>query len=176
MKNILIVLAAVVALVAVSFVVTNNSPESSNNEVVNSTNTQEGESADLPIDTVNGMRVEKNAVVATEQRPGPTVKVAQVYLAKPGYVVIHEDNDGEAGAILGSSALLKAGENNNVLVTLTRSTEDGEKLWSMLHVESNSNTTFESSVDIPVESNRGGPVSGWFEIKADAEENIEVTL
>jgi hypothetical protein len=176
MKNILIVLAVVVVLVGVSFIATNKPAETINNEVVNSTNTLEGESADLPTDTVNGMRVEENAVVATEQRPGRTVKVAQVYLAEPGYVVIHEDNNGEAGVILGSSALLQAGENNNVVVTLTRATEDGEKLWSMLHVESNSNTTFDSSVDVPVESNRGGPISGWFEIKADAEENIEVTL
>ena len=176
MKDIIIVLVAVVVLGGIYFVATNKPVEPINNKVVNSTVTVEEENADLSTNTVNGMRVEENAVVATEQRPARTVKVAQVYLAAPGYVVIHEDTDEEVGAILGSSDLLKAGENNNVVVTLNRSTKDGEKLWSMLHSEANSNTTFDLSVDTPVESNLGGPVSGWFEINATAEENIEVIL
>lgn len=171
--NIIIVLAAFVVLGGIYFVATN---EPIDNEVVDSTDTLEEENADMPTNTVNGMRVEENAVVTTEQRPGNTVKVAQVYLAAPGYVAIHEDDNGEAGAMLGTSALLQAGENNNVSVTLARATEDGEKLWSMLHFETNNNTSFQESADAPVQSILGGPISGWFEINADAEENIEVSI
>jgi hypothetical protein len=174
MRNLLLILGIIVVLGGLYFVVTNNN-EPVEDITVNSTNSLERDTADSA-DTVNGMRVEENAVVVTEQVPARTVKVAQVYLAAPGYVVIHEDNDGEAGAILGSSSLLQAGENSNVVVTLSRSTEDGEKLWSMLHSEVNGNATFDSSVDVPVESNLGGPISGWFEINVDAEENIEVTI
>lgn len=134
------------------------------------------EPADLAEDTVSGMRAEETALIVTEQRPGNSITVAQVYLAEPGYVVIHEDNNGEAGAIIGSSALLQAGENNKIIVTLNRETRDGEKLWSMLHSEENNNSSFEASVDTPVQSRIGGPIMGWFEISATAEENIGVTL
>lgn len=176
MKNIIIVLGAVVVLGGIYFITSNKPVEPINNEVVDTTNTLGEENADMPTNTLGGMRVEENAVVVMEQRPARTVKVAQVFLAAPGYAVIHEDNDGEAGVIIGASALLKAGENNNVTVTLMRPTEDGEKLWSMLHTETDGNTTFDATVDVPVESNRGGPIFGWFDINANAEENTGITL
>ena len=176
MKNILLVVAAVVLLGGIYYVGTNKSAVEDDTEVINPVINENDNSADMPTDTVSGMRAEDNAVVATEQRPGRTVTIAQVYLAEPGYVVIHEDASGEAGVILGSSALLSAGENNKVVVTLSRETKNGEKLWSMLHTETNNNTTFEASTDTPVASRLGGPISGWFEISATAEENIEVTL
>ena len=65
---------------------------------------------------------------------------------------------------------------NNVMVTLNRATIDGEKLWSMLHEETEGNTTFNIAVDTPLESSLGGPISGWFEINANADENVEVMI
>jgi len=173
MKNILVAIVAIIVLGGLYYFVMGDK----NVEPIDtSTSDAIGENADMPIDTISGMRAEENAVVVTEQRPSNTVKVAQVYLAASGYVVIHEDNNGVAGAIIGSSALLKAGENNSITVSLTRATEDGETLWSMLHTETNGNTSFEATADIPVESRLGGPIMGWFLIDADAEENIQVTL
>lgn len=126
--------------------------------------------------TTSGMRAEENAVIATDQRPGTIVTVAQVYLAAPGYVIIHEDKDGEAGAIIGSSSLLKTGENNDVKVTLSRTSKDGEKLWAMLHSELNNNSVFEITTDNPVQSRLGGPIMGWFQIDATASENVQITI
>lgn len=134
------------------------------------------ETEDTGTNTVSGMRAEENAVIVAEQRPGSTVMVAQVYLAAPGYVVIHEDAQGSAGAILGSSALLKAGENRDIAVTLNRPSKDGEKLWAMLHAEKDGNTSFSAVSDTPVESRLGGPISGWFDISATASTDVEITL
>lgn len=131
---------------------------------------------DMPDGSVSGMRVEENAVVAMEQRPGSTVRVAQVYMSAPGYVVIHEDADGAPGAILGASALLAGGETSGIVVTLSRPTIEGEKLWSMLHTEARGNTTFEVASDVPVMSRSGEALSGWFEINANADENVDVTM
>lgn len=176
MKNILFILIAMVVLGGLYFIGTANKDAEPVENTANPTNMGGIERADLSPDSASPMLAEENAVVVTEQRPGNTVKVAKVHLAAAGYVVIYEDTDGETGAILGSSAFLPAGENSKVVITLNRPTKDGETLWSVLHFEKNDNTTFEESVDTPVESILGGPISGWFLISADADENIEVTI
>ncbi len=132
------------------------------------------ESTETPV-TATGMRAEENMVVVMEQKPGNSVHVSTVYLAEPGYVVIHADNDGAPGAVIGSSSLLKAGENTGITVTITQTTKDGDKLHAMLHSDTDSNGTF-SGADQPVPSRLGGPISGWFEISSSAEENMPVSI
>ena len=136
----------------------------------------EGETDFVPTDTTSGMRMGENAVVSLEQRPGKNVKIAQVYLAAPGYVVIYADTDGEATAILGSSALMPAGESSNIVVPVSRATVDGESLWAMLHSETNSNKVFNADIDVKAQDGLGESISGWFTIKANAEENASITL
>ena len=126
--------------------------------------------------TVSGMRAEENAVVVSEQRPGNTVTGSAIYLAAPGFLVIHEDTDGQPGTILGASALLQAGENTNVPVTLSRASEEGETLYAMLHTDADANGSFDATIDIPVESILGGPIHGWFEISASASGNVPVSI
>src|SRR3989344_8174153 len=76
--------------------------------------------------STSGMLGEKNAVIVSEQRPGKRVIVSAVHLASPGFVVIHDDISGAPGAIIGASALLRAGETTNIMVVLTRAAKDGE--------------------------------------------------
>ncbi|MES2966502.1 MAG: hypothetical protein V4668_01790 [Patescibacteria group bacterium] len=127
-------------------------------------------------DTTSGLQVEDNAVFAMEQRPGARVQVNKVDLKMPGYVVIHADANGKPGDILGTSSLLAAGENDDVFVTLSRDASDGEKLWAMLHSESNGDDTFDPAVDTPIEGSNGEPIAGWFTINAAAEESAGITL
>lgn len=167
MKGLIIALLAIAIGGGAYYAYTNSTPEEEEK-------TPEEEAVENG--TTSGMRAEENAVVTVEQRPGSSVTVSQVYLASPGYVVIHADNNGKPGDILGASVLLPSGESQNVQVTLSRKTADGEKLWSMLHSERNGNSTFEVAADTPVQSRLGGPLSGWFEVHADAPEDIPVTL
>ncbi len=131
---------------------------------------------DIGSSTTVGMRAEENMVVVSEQRPGTSITGSLMYLATSGYLVIHEDNVGEPGAILGSSALLQAGESSNVPVTLSRATRDGEKLHAMLHFEKGGNATFTAAEDTPVPSRLGGPISGWFEISSDASADTPISI
>lgn len=123
----------------------------------------------------SGMMVGKNAIVATDQRPGSEITIAQAYLEKPGYVVIHADAAGKPGAIIGSSAYLSGYQNDKIKVKLSRAVKDGEKLHAMVHAEMSGNKTFEAASDAPISEN-GGPVYGIFEVRADADTNVEVTL
>jgi hypothetical protein len=134
-----------------------------------------GEAADTSDSTVSGMRVEDNAVAAFDQKSGETVTVSQVYLAQPGYVVVHEDAAGSPGAIVGTSALLPAGQSDSVVVQLSRESVEGERLYAMVHLEANNDGTF-SAADAPAPSTLGGPIMGTFMISSEAQSPVDVTL
>lgn len=125
---------------------------------------------------MSAMRAEDNMVVVSEQRPGTSITGSLTVLAAPGYLVIHEDDNGAPGAILGASALLQPGENSNVQVRLSRAARDGETLHAMLHFEKGGNTAFSAAEDTPVPSRLGGPISGWFQISKDAPADTPVSI
>ena len=84
----------------------------------------------------SGLIISNNAIYTAEQMPGYSVSVQIVRLEKPGFVVIHEDADGKPGKILGESALLSAGETENLPpITLSHATKDGETIYAMLHFD-----------------------------------------
>ena len=126
----------------------------------------------------SGFRVEENAIVITEQPVGAETAVASiVYLAIPGFVVIHEEDGGTAGTIIGASALLEVGENLNVQVPLMRPLRDGEELYAMLHVDTDADGTFNAAVDVPVQSALGGgPIMGMFEVASTTATSAPVTI
>jgi len=142
----------------------------------NGSDTETADMNDMDMDSQDtgssAMRAEENMVVVMEQKPGNTIIASQIYLAQPGYLVIHDTE----GAILGASSLLPAGESNNVRVTLNVTTKDGEMYHAMLHNELNGNTQFNEAADVPVESRMGGPIMGMFMISADAPENTPVSI
>ena len=70
-------------------------------------------------DTVNsGMRVEENAIYVEDQKPNTKVLVNTVTLSKPGFVVIHKNNNGNPGEVIGSSQYLPAGNSNNIVIKI----------------------------------------------------------
>lgn len=78
------------------------------------------------------------------------VSIAEATLDEPGFVVIHQDDGGEFGDIIGSSDVLEAGTSENVEVQLDRQAEDGETLWAMLHHDGNGDEEFNGSDDLAV--------------------------
>ena len=158
-KTVIAVVALVILGVAVYFL-TNGKGVQDSREVGNT--------------STSGMLAEKNAVVVLDQRPGSTITVAEADLAAPGYVVIHEEANGAAGAILGASALLGAGVNRNVPVKLERASRDGETLYAMLHAKG-SGASFNAE-DAPVQSSLGGPLMGSFEISSSADTSVQVQI
>ena len=143
--------------------------------VANTTPGVSQEPSQEPVSNTSMMRAEENMVVVMEQKPGTAV-IGSVVLKEPGYLVIHADQNGAPGAILGSSALLKAGESSDVKVVLSRASKHGEKLHAMLHNEKGGNTTFSAAEDTAVQSSLGGPISGWFDISQDASADIPVSI
>lgn len=100
--------------------------------------------------TSSGLVISKNAIYVAGQIPGSSVLVAMVRLEKPGFVVIHEDLNGQPGKILGQSNLIEVGEKENLpVIELSRATQDGETIYAMLHFD-NGDGNFDATKDKPI--------------------------
>lgn len=141
-----------------------------------------GDDAEAPTEeeegspTTSGMLAEPNAVLVVNQRPDADIMVAQAHLERPGYVVIHKDDGGNPGAIVGSSELLKTGQSDRVNITISEIPTVGDTYYAMLHFEESGDSTFDATVDAPVSSEIGGIIMSSFQIEEGANEDVEVTL
>ncbi len=99
----------------------------------------DGRVATFPIWTVPHMRVSDQPIMHGENRPDgggmmtPTLVADSALSEGPGWLVVHADNDGAPGPVLGFSPV-EAGLNTDVAVELDA---DGltPTLWPMLHVD-----------------------------------------
>ena len=126
--------------------------------------------------TTNQLRVEDNAIVALDQRPGDEITVPAATLEEGGFVVIHNVNEGGApGDIIGASDYLSAGDHSNVVIELDAAVEDETELIAMLHSD-DGDRVFNAEDDDPILSTLGGPIMMSFMIDSAAGENFDVKL
>lgn len=116
--------------------------------------------------TTDGAWLGTNALYVAEQRPGTTLSISNINIAVPGYVVIHESVDGEAGAIIGSSELIRETAAENIPVTLNRPVVDEEELIAMLHAEKGGDG-FDPTIDLPITDTLGTPMYMIFGVSKD---------
>lgn len=119
---------------------------------------------------LSGLVVGPNAINVDEQPLGSKAVVSMVILEAPGYVVIHELNNGAPGKVLGASTLLQAGESRNVNVNLSSALTADKKYVAMLHTD-NGDGSFNASSDLTAK-NGNDVVMMEFEASADAEVNV----
>lgn len=98
---------------------------------------------------------EVNRVVVSDQYPGNVVYVSSAQLANGGWVVIHKDNAGRPGVVIGS-AWAEAGI-NPVKVTLTEKTVDGGVYYAMLHTD-DGDKKFDATKDVALKNDLGNEI------------------
>ncbi len=98
------------------------------------------------------------------------VEIDSYTIDDDGFAVIHEDDDGQPGAIIGYTDLLEEGSGSDVVADLNRDAEDGETLWGMLHYDATDAGLFEDPADQPpVLDDDEQPVVDDFEVSVDDE-------
>jgi hypothetical protein len=140
----------------------------------NAENGERSEAEDSPEPTA-GMRIGEYAVYAPDQQPGASVIVPLVALGAGGFVVIHADQGGAPGAILGASQLLAEGEHERLTVPLSRPSRDGEALYARLYID-DGDGAFMISKDQPALDPMEQPVTMQFSADADADPPPEVSI
>jgi len=124
---------------------------------------------------LSGLFIGSNAIYAADQQPGDMVSIPMVVVQVAGYVVVHEDKDGAPGAILGSSKVLTPGQSTDVSISLSRTSQDGEILHAMLHVDGGDGA-FDAAQDGPVKDDQGNIILMIFNISSTAEEPGAINL
>jgi len=130
--------------------------EPDNDEVIKNPRSGEAVASTIEIIEVEPkLRISKQDVASFT-----TVTVAEVASPGPGWVVVHEDDDGAPGKVIGK-ILVGSGHSEGVAVPLERDIESGEVLFAMLHYDRGSIGEFDDA-DIPVVDAQGDPVMSQF--------------
>ena len=87
-----------------------------------------------------GMMVDNNSIAVSGQGETNTLVASMGVLSDPGYIVVHEDNNGQPGKIIGVSKLVGPGMVHGVSVALSRKVVAGEKIYAMLHKDNGDKT------------------------------------
>jgi predicted lipoprotein with Yx(FWY)xxD motif len=82
-----------------------------------------------------------SVTVSDQALEGDSVTIDRVMAAEPGWLVVHADNDGRPGPVVGHSAVAP-GENDNVQVQIDASAATAT-LYAMLHVDRGTMGTYE---------------------------------
>ena len=91
-----------------------------------------------------------SVTAADQDSDGTNVTVASVSAAVPGWMVIHIDDNGSPGPVLGETAV-PAGDSSDVVVAIDPPLEADTTLWAMLHVDEGVIGTYEfPGADVPV--------------------------
>lgn len=120
-----------------------------------------------PAPTESPLSNETNRVVVADQYPGNVVYISSVQLEKGGWVVVHKDNNGTPGAVIGS-LYLDAGI-NPAKVTLTEKTVDGGTYYVMLHSD-DGDKKFDAAKDALLKDSTGATVMKSFKASTNVTE------
>lgn len=111
-----------------------------------------------------------NRVVMSDQYPGNLVYLSSVQFEKGGWVVIHADNKGQPGAIIGQTYFDKG--INPGRVTLTTATVEGGTYYAMLHSD-DGDKKFDATKDLPLKDSNGNIIMKIFRAAASVGNEIK---
>lgn len=111
-----------------------------------------------------------NRVVMNDQYPGNVVYLNSAQFAAPGWVVIHADNAGTPGKIIGQT-YFDAGINPGK-ITLTQPMVDGATYYAMMHSD-NGDKKFDATVDVPLKDANGNIIMKVFHASSAAGAQIK---
>ncbi len=142
----------IIILIIIGILVFGNGKETTGDDVTTETPT-----------TDTTASAESNRVVMGDQFPGNVVFISSVQLDNGGWVVIHKDNAGTPGEIIGSQYFDKG--INTGKVTLTKSTVDGGLYYAMLHSD-DGDKKFDATKDLPLKDSKGAVIMKMFRASA----------
>jgi hypothetical protein len=117
-----------------------------------------------------------SSIVVPEQAGGTNVFIESVTLPSGGYVVIHREDDGKSGVIIGVSEFLPAGTTTNFLMDTDEEVIEGDSLFAMLHVDDGDGAFVFPGADVPLTDSEGNIVLTNFLIVGEGALENEVKL
>ena len=145
-----------------------------NGTVQNGATTGEAPPEEQTDGSTSSMLAGPNAIAAFDQPAANSAVVTLVTMEDDGFVVLHASNKGQAGAVVGTSRLLRAGAYDNLRINYDVAQSNGAEIIAMLHAD-NGDGEFNASEDSAVMMN-GAAVQTTFMLDADAEIPADIAL
>lgn len=105
---------------------------------------------------------DKTVVVVGNQTTGKKVNVTKVTMEKDGWIVIHDDRDGQPGIILGAYRFSK-GTFNDIEMPLLVAMEEDKDYWAVIHND-NGDRQFDYKVDLSAKDADGNMIMTKFSV------------
>jgi hypothetical protein len=105
------------------------------------------------IDDKQQAAVMPNSVAVSNQPAGAMVKLDKVVLVQPGWVAIHDNNNGTPGKILGAALFDKGTHTGSV--ELLRATAPGKSYFAVIHSDDGDYKDFNFMTDTPLKDQSG---------------------
>ena len=115
------------------------------------------------------------SLVVPKQAGGMNIFIENVILGNDGYVVIHRDEDGKPGVIIGVSELLSKGTVSNFLIDIDEEIVEGDSLFAVVHKD-DGDKVFSPDMDVPALDDEGNIVLVRFDIVGEGALDDEVKL
>lgn len=104
----------------------------------------------------------KTVIFLSGQTAGSgAINITLAALAQSGYVIIHKEENGQPGTIIGASALLTAGSHENVEIAPNFPLVAGEAYYAMIHFD-DSDGFYLVDNDLPARDSQGNPIAMRF--------------
>ena len=104
---------------------------------------------------------------AGKHTPASSAVIDKAMLTQNGFIVVYDDQNGSTGGVLGVSNLLQAGTHENLVITLSRKTVDGEKLHALIQND-NGDGVFDALIDETSKDTSGNAIQTQFDVAAIA--------
>jgi hypothetical protein len=148
------------------------------NEMANGSNTTTppsdevgGGAAGGPSGTMLVRPGSNNAIYVDTQKTGSKEVIAAIVnMEHPGFVVIHGDDNGQPGVVMGSSALIQD-QSTSVHIAVDEPLREGAVYYAVLYKD-DGDGTFDVTKDDPVTDTDGAIMMMSFEASADADPSL----
>ncbi len=118
----------------------------------------------------NGANLPPPAVLVEDQFPGEVVYVSSAVLPRGGFVVIHKNDNGQPGYIIGAEYFSSATTTTAGVVSLSEATQEGETYWAVLHGDVAGDRNFSAAIDLPLRAGADQLIMVKFNVTKDLPE------
>jgi hypothetical protein len=125
-------------------------------------NTENAETTDTT--TTNTNPATTNRIMIVDQAPGDKVYISSVQLANGGFVVIHKNDAGKLGAVIGSKYFEKGIYPGQI--TLSTPTTEGGIYYAVLYTD-DGDKKFDIKKDAPLKDSAGNVIMKPFKVTSE---------
>jgi len=120
--------------------------------------------------TTSATTTSVGTIIVGDQYPGNVVYISSLDLSSPAWVVIHRDDNGKPGKVIGEKWVTAGIQ--PVRITTSEPIIDGQAYYVMIHTE-NGDLKFDEATDLPLKDQKGNVLMKIFRGSSSVSNDIK---